>query len=1070
MNNTRPKHSIFAFLRQTDLLIAFFLSLSFSLLVFYLSAFIPEVLMMQSNRGDVWFQGDLPRNYAIMTTNDSDFYVRVKTHPLFALITYPAVKIILKVFNLQPLEAVRVIMALVAFSWVFLLFQLLRMMKCNRLETVLFCLLGTVSSASLFWFIVPETFPFGSVSFLIILMISFRAQFLPVSFSTYLLANIMSFSFTITNWMAGILLAVLNNTFQRAMQIILYTFAMVTCLWGIQKYAFPYAGFFLDVFDEKKYVFRDDTGGPFYILGSFFYHSLITPFIKNIELIRSYHMRDWHVMSTQLSLPGSATEFGLAAVAIWTILLLIGLWALFTLKTIPKFRLLLGLLILGQMALHLLYGEETFLYSLHFIVLLIPLVALGLLTPLRKILVGLLIILIPCVGWNNYQQLDKALTHLRIYGCARDQMTIQKYFRPNDPWPRGKGHVILAYPGTEALAKAYHEPGASFSPAVGSYGVSFWVVDQNKNIVATSDNIPMSDLAQSFEFSNKDGIPGIKTVSPYYQAVWMSTSLGNWELQLTNTSNHELAVLFRGVGPAAGRVKNLSFEHGELRINKDWAIRIDPQMGQAILGDERNPDWKKSIQAINEFSSEHGWGFAKFYLPANSKISLALSSASLSESPEHSYEFSDSVFHFSLPDKTFEDSLRAQIAHLQMGIVGLQTRPADPISFPQTRQQEGAYITAALAQAGNLQTAKTLALYLAENDFPGTEGPEADMPGLTLWALNEVSSRAADADFNQKIFPHIKRKVAIIETMRTSDHDTYAPIQGNLIHELSNQSYLTLALLSQTGKKGLVKGKVAGELRTLYASGISYRGLLSAAALAQRTNHLDEANSWRESAEKLFNASKKEIEEAFKSDSWIFSTGIWPTQIVVPYIELYKDKLEERWKNTRRSDGGFQYELDSSHFAIAEAHQFLMINRDDLLWQTLNWFWNHQSSPGLYTWGKKIGLTEDYFNWETVRGWDKPKEVTPDYGAAAQMLLLQMDMLAYLEQSQGSPVIIIGAGLKKSWLDQPMSVKQLSLPYRTVDWEWDGKIMRVTIQGEPAAVKLGSVFPAETIIEINLKN
>lgn len=259
-------------------------------------------------------------------------------------------------------------------------------------------------------------------------------------------------------------------------------------------------------------------------------------------------------------------------------------------------------------------------------------------------------------------------------------------------------------------------------------------------------------------------------------------------------------------------------------------------------------------------------------------------------------------------------------------------------------------------------------------------------------------------------------------------------------------------------------------MRTLYASGISYRGLLSAAALAQRTNHLDEANNWRESAEKLFNASKKEIEEAFKSDSWIFSTGIWPTQIVVPYIEHYKDKLEDRWKNTRRPDGGFQYELDSSHFAIAEAHQFLMINREDLLWQTLNWFWNHQSSPGLYTWGKKIGLNEDYFNWETVRGWDKPKEVAPDYSAAAQMLLLQMDMLAYLEQNQGSPVIIIGAGLKKSWLDQPMSVKQLSLPYRTVDWEWDGKIMRVTIKGEPAAVKLGSVFPAETIIEINLKN
>ena len=48
--------------------------------------------------------------------------------------------------------------------------------------------------------------------------------------------------------------------------------------------------------------------------------------------------------------------------------------------------------------------------------------------------------------------------------------------RPEDPWPRGWGHVVLASPGSQQPAKGYHEPGGSFSPAAGSFGVSIGCV------------------------------------------------------------------------------------------------------------------------------------------------------------------------------------------------------------------------------------------------------------------------------------------------------------------------------------------------------------------------------------------------------------------------------------------------------------------------------------------------------------------------------------------------------------------------------------------------------------------
>src|SRR2546426_2422422 len=49
--------------------------------------------------------------------------------------------------------------------------------------------------------------------------------------------------------------------------------------------------------------------------------------------------------------------------------------------------------------------------------------------------------------------------------------------RPNDPWPRGKGHVVLAVPGCSGASKGYHEPGGSFSPGFGSLGISILITD-----------------------------------------------------------------------------------------------------------------------------------------------------------------------------------------------------------------------------------------------------------------------------------------------------------------------------------------------------------------------------------------------------------------------------------------------------------------------------------------------------------------------------------------------------------------------------------------------------------------
>src|SRR5204863_8217147 len=64
------------------------------------------------------------------------------------------------------------------------------------------------------------------------------------------------------------------------------------------------------------------------------------------------------------------------------------------------------------------------------------------------------------------------------------------------PTRRSSDLVVLAVPGCSEASKGYHEPGGSFSPSFGSFGVSIWVADNDGKIVATSDSLPPDEIDQ----------------------------------------------------------------------------------------------------------------------------------------------------------------------------------------------------------------------------------------------------------------------------------------------------------------------------------------------------------------------------------------------------------------------------------------------------------------------------------------------------------------------------------------------------------------------------------------------
>jgi len=357
---------------------------------------------------DVWFEGDLFRTYRNMVRADSD-HSRTNLHPLVTYVTYRPTAHLIDHFG--AITAVRMVLAAVASVWIGTFYLLLRGLNCRYLDSVLFSLLASISAAAMFWLPVPETYSFGSCTILLALLLILIVP--ETSFWGYVTLNALTLSMTVTNWMAGLLATIVAHSWVRSLQIIGAALAVIVVLSGIQKRGFQDAQFpFMKSGEEQEFLFRDDSGGPIRIMSSFFFHSIIMPDIvalKNEQMFPGPKTANLtHKLSTQVSSVGSGSRWAQFAVPVWAALLMLGLWALFTVPQHNKFRLVLGLLLAGQLMLHLAYGEETFLYALHFAPLLVITASLATLTVARPLVLLLVTMLIVSVGLNNVVQFQQA--------------------------------------------------------------------------------------------------------------------------------------------------------------------------------------------------------------------------------------------------------------------------------------------------------------------------------------------------------------------------------------------------------------------------------------------------------------------------------------------------------------------------------------------------------------------------------------------------------------------------------------------------------------------------------------
>ncbi|MGA2033453.1 MAG: hypothetical protein ABSG68_14455 [Thermoguttaceae bacterium] len=629
--------------------------------------------------------------------------------------------------------------------------------------------------------------------------------------------------------------------------------------------------------------------------------------------------------------------------------------------------------------------------------------------------------------------------------------------RPGDPWPRGVGHVVLAVPGSQQPEKAYHEPGGSFSPCVRSFGVSIWVRDEAGRIKTTSDQIELTQVRQRFTWPHPHDPPAIATETPHYAAQWSYGGQGVWVLKLDATNNEvgRLEVAIRSVGPAGGPIKSLAWDGTRLAINDRWTATLAPPPKALCLGREGETNWKSASGEHRAWKGDQGWGYARIEL-AGPGARLTLRDLKAGQATPLKYATVRSTIELELPEQRFADCLHAQVAHLMMGLLDRRTPPGEPTNYPLAWQRDGAASITGLARAGQLETARELAKYFAENDFFGGFGSEGDAPGQALRTIEDVAVRVQDAEFDRWLWPHVARKVALIRKMRETDRPLRLPYCGPIVP--AHRRRLDLDLVCDPARDGLIIGRMDWGRPVLYVNAVSYRGLLSAAALADRLKHAPEAAAWRAEAAAVQQAWLRAFRTAESNEPRTYISGLWPTGVAAPIRAAYAEKLQQQ------SVPGWQ--LPWTYFTAALAHQWLMLDRPEEAWKHLAWFWDHQTSPGLYTWWEGTGEENTFGLWEDVRGWVQPHHVTPHYWTAGEILALQADMLAYVDQSGPQPVLVVGGGVPAAWLEKTIRVGGLPTSVGLVDWTWSDGRLRVSLAGRPCRVRAGTAFGPAAKVEV----
>lgn len=387
-------------MRRTGLLIVIVLGLASATLAWRTAGRFDPRFLREPDGNDAWFEADLPVVADRVLHRWSD-QSRNSRHPLFPLLTTLPVNV-LKAAGLGDGAALRTLIAAIAGLWTMAVCVLLQGVTRRRLDALVFTALAHASAAALFWLPVPDTYALGSITVMIPIALCAWDRGGSLGAAAYAAAAAASLSVTTSNWLTGISAVIGRKPVRQALQIVANSLTAVVLLWGLQRIIFPTSAFFIGEGAQRRFILPEGVAGIPAALRAMFGHSMVMPAIELVPEAR------WGtIMSVQHSGLASGGALGAVAILMWAGLLAAGAWAL--LATPGPMRLPLTLALAGHVLVYSIYGEETFLYAIHILPLLVAVAACATQTRMRPVVLGIAAALTVVAAMHNASALTGAL-------------------------------------------------------------------------------------------------------------------------------------------------------------------------------------------------------------------------------------------------------------------------------------------------------------------------------------------------------------------------------------------------------------------------------------------------------------------------------------------------------------------------------------------------------------------------------------------------------------------------------------------------------------------------------------
>jgi hypothetical protein len=650
-------------------------------------------------------------------------------------------------------------------------------------------------------------------------------------------------------------------------------------------------------------------------------------------------------------------------------------------------------------------------------------------------------------------------------------------------WPRSDSHMVLGIPGSEECFKTWVEPGNSFSPGLGSFGVSIWIYDHSENKFYIPEKMQIEQMKWRFldgfipiiisEYETGTSKIESRLFKQYDSAErsYMDTLILNIEAKKETFLSIYLVI--RSFGPCGGFIGSIRMDEngkdiiingfplivGNITMDNFSAVSYEQNkedIGNLIIKKEL-PEKKESKDkngwasgtAVYNISLKEGegrviyWDFPLYFPKALGGTLIPYiypKNIPIEERERKTIEWWTNILkkvEITVPDQRFKEAFYATLAHMIMMIVGKNVRIQNSF-YPLFWLRDGAYIINAIDKSGNTELGESACDIVIERDFLGGMGAEGDAPGIGIWVLVEHYKLTRNKEWLRKAYPSIIRKAELIEKMmRTTEPIYYLEVETV---KYTTRYSPVQGLVCLPSKEGIIQGRMDWHIPIFWINCWSICGLKLAAFASRELGFEKRMEYFDNMAEELKKNIKKFLPDFGKNQRDV-SCALWPTralegEILRPYYNWW-------WEKVRCPNGKYQPQFDWPYFELAQAHGYLFLGMRERVNLTIERFFSIQDVPGLYGYNEGKGsycciIDGEFGDMLGWRGWYPVYCNMPHNWVGAELFLLLRDILYHEENG----TLVIGKGIPPSWIENKsveIKVKNGITYFGKIDFEIDIK-------------------------------